>query len=129
MELPPLEYEIPKQPTKNNRWMRWLAVAFVAIQVTTCPFTGFWAVGLLENGGPKQPFRDFLINVTPVLPSVFAAAFALTDLAFARTRADLIRNRKLSFIMLLVALLILGFVIYSWIDDDVINRNVPHGFW
>ena len=119
----PLDYATPVP--RRDFSLRWVAFSFVLLQVFWIVPGMFWSMDLLAWGQPKQPFHDLCADAIIVVPSFIAIVISPLDCSRQMRRNGRLRDCWPSIVSFLMALLCVGWMIYEWVQEDVVMRNIP----
>jgi hypothetical protein len=92
---------------------------------------GFCAVLLTMDatlGLAKRPLHDFLWDGLIAVPATAALVVGVLDICVRIRRSRSITSGLLSLLAVVLALMVITYVIFAWIYDDVIHVNTPFDF-
>jgi hypothetical protein len=128
-KLTPLDYRPSPRKAEERILPIWLPFALLSLQFIWCLPAGFWSMDILGDGSPKRPFFDIGVYAASVVPSIAAMLVGLGQCRTIYRRESSIKNCAVTILAILLAALVVGMSLYSWIDDDLVNRSIPHGLW
>jgi len=102
------------------------SLSLILIQFVWGFFSGICVIQVFMDGLPKRPLRDFVCYAVWVAPSIIATIWGLAYLRARFRRGTLRRAVWVMAPTMLLAILVCGLALRSWVRDDVIDRNVPH---
>ncbi len=121
-----LDYRTPPQ----RRPRRWFAATVAGLFLLQFPWACGWGIrtqGWLPDGSPKEPLRDFGIEVGIAIPTVGILAASAAQLVLHRHRRAPLRNAIPAIVVASLAALFVSAAILGWVWDDFVRRTVPYG--
>jgi hypothetical protein len=130
----PLDYAVARKEANHGRFPGDFIVGSAALLLIMIQFLSFlpltwWLLGALEDGSAKRPFHDLCYYLMTTLPSVAAIIVGLWHCWREFRQPASLRNCKRSIFAMIVSALFIAFIVYEWFDEDIIHRNISHGFW
>jgi hypothetical protein len=128
-ELTPLDYAGQQRKAEERILPIWLPFVLLLLQLIWCMPATFWSMDILGDGSPKRPLFDIGVYAVSVAPSIAAIWVGLWQCRIIYRRESSIKNCAVTILAVLLAALVVGMSLYGWIDDDLVNRSIPHGLW